>query len=65
MVLNLKTTMQIFYSKLMMKMIIYIYENEDNMFEYDKEDGGMIIDENLNAFSQRISSYFKSSSEFF
>ena len=65
MVLNLKTTMQIFYSKLMMKMIIYIYENEDNMFEYDKEDGGMIIDENLNAFSQRISSYFKSSSDFF
>ena len=40
----------------------YLYENENKMFESDKEDEGMIMDDNLNVGLQQIASYFESPS---
>ena len=38
----------------------FISDHEDNMYEYDEEDEGMIVDDNLNVVSQQIASCFKS-----
>ena len=36
----------------------FMCDNEGNMFQYDKENEGMIIDVNHNIVSQRIVQYF-------
>ena len=43
-----------------MKIIKIIFDNEDNMFELDKEYEGTVVNNNLNVVSKQIESYFKS-----
>ena len=65
MLLNLKMVMKKIFIKTKGKDDKFISGNDDNIFESDKEDEGMIMDDNLNVGLQQIASYFESPSYYY